>query len=50
MFTAISLTAITTHLNNSGISYRKAITGDPFSEVRVEAEAFTKPLSLALLD
>jgi hypothetical protein len=31
MFAVIALAAITTDLNNSGISYRKAITGDPFS-------------------
>jgi hypothetical protein len=31
MFTAIALTTITTDLNNSGISYRNTITGDPFS-------------------
>jgi hypothetical protein len=31
MLAVIALTAITTYLNNSGFSYRKAITGDPFS-------------------
>jgi hypothetical protein len=31
MFTAIALTAITTDINNSGISYHKAITGDRIS-------------------
>jgi hypothetical protein len=30
---AIALTVITTTLNNSGISYRKAITGDRFSRM-----------------
>jgi hypothetical protein len=28
MLAAIALTTITTYLNNSGISYRKAITSD----------------------
>jgi hypothetical protein len=33
MLAVIALTTITTYLNNSGISYRNAITGDRFSRM-----------------
>jgi hypothetical protein len=43
MLAAIALTATTTYLNNSGISYRKAITGDRSSgDGIVEAIVFSR--------